>query len=88
MIALAPTLTARWSITQGPTANRVKAYAASFPLWWPLMPIGLLLLLGLLKANYDFYAKRSVPAQSTAAKLDDRVKRQQDAAELVSFARP
>jgi hypothetical protein len=77
LTAVAPTLTARWS-----TANRVKAYAASFPLWWPLVPIGLLALIGLLKANYDFYAKVERQRNRLRAKLDDRAKRHQDAAEL------
>jgi len=77
LTAIAPTLTARWS-----TANWVKGYAASFPLWWPLVPIGLLVLLGLLKANYDFYAKVEGQRNRLRAKLDDRAKLHQDAEEL------
>jgi hypothetical protein len=77
LAAVAPTLTARWS-----TAKQVRAYAASFPLWWPLVPIGLLALFGLLKANYEFYAKVERQRNRLRAKLDDRVKRHQDADEL------
>ncbi len=82
LTAVLPTLTARWSITQGPTADRVKAFAASFPLWWPLVPISLLVLLGLLKANYELHAKVERQRNRLRAKLDDRVKRHRDAEEL------
>ena len=77
LLAITPALTARWS-----TTNRVKAYAASFPLWWPLVPIGLLALLGLLKLNYDLYSKVERQRNRLRARLDDRVKRQEDAGEL------
>jgi len=82
LTAVAPTLTARWPTTHGSIADRVKAVAASVPLWWPLVPIGLLALLGVLKANYEFYAKVERQRNRLRGKLDDRMKRHQDAEEL------
>ncbi len=46
------------------------------------MPIGLLALLGLLKLNYDLYSKVERQRNRRRARLDDRVKRQEDAGEL------
>jgi uncharacterized membrane protein len=92
LLAFTPWLVATLPTTKdGPAAHIqavMKAFAMRFPPWWPLVPILFLAFCWLLKANYDLYTKVEKHRNRLRTKLNDRAKRQKDAAELVAFARP